>query len=531
MKAMQYQGQKDDFQQLVDEILSKRLSPEDAYEIAALLESMGWNDDRAAYAFAVQDVFELAQQIEAAIQDRVSYQPVANAKPHSTRKMAMEMIRSFLRGLIFALPMALSVISMLTLKFSLWSYEYLSVEQATSIAIGTILSFLAVGGFTQAIARRGFFYIIQDYYVLARKTTFYFIRWGFVVCLAFSLLLLGLNLIFNLFPYRMLLYVTLYFFFLYSIWLSVTVMYILRKELLFSGLIILGIFIVYLLFRIGHLDIIFAQIIALVIIALSGLALVLFIFKRMEQKAERGIAIRLPRISITLYSIAPYFLYGFLYFFFLFVDRTNAWSANEDYMPYVIWFRGAYELGLDFALLILIIPMGVSEVIVTKLMLDVEATQKQFLGNEIEKMNRKYVKFYYRMLGVIGVVSVISAFLVYLLMKWYNSVAISLNGENLLGNPITIFVFGWATLAYVILALFLMNAVILFSLSQPQKVNRSITPGLLLNILIGFLLSRWIHYYDAVFGLFVGCLVMAVLSTIQVKSVLSNLDYYLYAAV
>ncbi|MBW9234278.1 hypothetical protein JQK62_18805, partial [Leptospira santarosai] len=69
-------------------------------------------------------------------------------------------------------------------------------------------------------------------------------------------------------------------------------------------------------------------------------------------------------------------LYGFLYFSFLFVDRVNAWSKNEEFMPYVIWFRGQYELGLDFALLTIIIPMGVCEVVVNRLMFDLETSQK-----------------------------------------------------------------------------------------------------------------------------------------------------------
>ena len=37
-------------------------------------------------------------------------------------------------------------------------------------------------------------------------------------------------------------------------------------------------------------------------------------------------------------------------------------------MPYVIWFRGQYELGLDFVFLTIIIPMVVCEVVVNRLM-------------------------------------------------------------------------------------------------------------------------------------------------------------------
>ena len=194
------------------------------------------------------------------------------------------MIRSFLRGLIFAFPMAISIFAMLSLKFSLWSYQYLSLDQATSIAIGTILSFVLVGGFTQAIARRGYFFLIQGYYNLARRNTFIFIGIGFVICFILSILMIGLNFIFNMFSYEMIFLMVLYFFFLTGIWLSVTVMYIMKKEIIFTVLIIFGIFLVYILFMLLGIDIIISQLISLCIVSICSLLLVLYFFKVEEKK-------------------------------------------------------------------------------------------------------------------------------------------------------------------------------------------------------------------------------------------------------
>lgn len=163
------QAQEDLFNSLIEQILEKNIQPQDHFEIAALLESMGWSDHRAAREFGVKDIFDLANQIWEAVQLRIVYSPFSKPLQQNRMNRFYEMIKNFLRGLIFAFPMAISVIAMLNLKFSLWSYHYLSLEQATSIAIGTILSFVLVGGFTQAIARRGFFYIIQGNYNLAKK--------------------------------------------------------------------------------------------------------------------------------------------------------------------------------------------------------------------------------------------------------------------------------------------------------------------------------------------------------------------------
>lgn len=116
------------FNSIVDDVLKRNIHPEDSFEVAALLESMGWNDKRAQDHFGVTDLFELADRIWEYIQNHISVTPFDSGQKDNKVKLFFELFKSFLRGLIFALPMAISVISMLTLKFSLWSYEYLTVE-------------------------------------------------------------------------------------------------------------------------------------------------------------------------------------------------------------------------------------------------------------------------------------------------------------------------------------------------------------------------------------------------------------------
>lgn len=518
------------FSQLVNEVMDKQLQPEDQFEIAALLESMGWNDIRAAKEFGVKDIFELAEFLWESISSNLNFQPFSLVQQPKGSSNTMEMVRSFLRGLIFAFPMAVSVAAMLTLKFSLWSYQYLSLKNATSIAIGTILSFVVVGGFTQAIARRGFFYIIQGYYNLARRTTFLFILIGFAVCIGISLILIVLNIIFNMFSYGMIFLIILFFFFLTAIWLSVTVMYILKKEIIFTGLIIFGIILVYVMFVRFHIDIVLSQLISLLIVSLSSILLVLYFFFMAERKGEKGIAIKLPRFSITLYSIWPYFFYGFLYFSFLFIDRVNAWTKNEDYMPYMILFRGQYELGLDFALLTIIIPMGISEVVLSKLMYDIETSQKNFFITESDKLYKKFLRTYKKMSILILGSSAVSSIAIYRFLIWYNQISIRINGENLLTNHVTLFVLFWGIISYIMLSFCLMNAVILFALSQAGMVVKALIPSILCNFIIGFLFSRWISYEYAVIGLLIGTIVLTILTTKCLIKVFKNLDYYLYAA-
>jgi len=517
---------------LLDEVLERHMQPEDRYEIAAILESLGWNDQRASDVFGSESVFELANDLWERSQSKVLYTPFSKVEPMSAAKLTFELVRNFLRGLIFAIPMAISVVAMLTLKFSLWSYENLRLDFATGIAIGTILSFITVGGFTQAIARRGFFYIIQGYYNMARRVTFYLIGLGFLLCLLLCLLLFLFNLVVNMFPMSIIGIIILYYFFLNSIWLSVTVMYILKKELAFTGLIIVGIGVVYVLFEGIGLDIIVSQLVALFIVTVVSIFLVIYFFRAAERKAERGIAPKLPKLSVMMYSTLPYFVYGILYFGFLYIDRIMAWSTNDVYMPYLIWFRGEYELGLDFALLVLMLPMGFSEVVLTKMMLDIEVSQKSYLSEQIGAMNRTFLRMYHNRLWMIAGIAVACGGGLYGILYWIfgGSSAAGGIGRTLFEANETHLVFILSIMAYVFVAIALMNAVIMFSMSQPNLVIKAIWPAFLTNVVSGFLLSRWFGYEYAVIGLLLGSIVFMVLSIRNVRIVLSHLDYYLYAA-
>lgn len=526
------QRKKSGLEFLLDEILKKSIHPQDMYEMAALLESFGWNDKRASETYGVQDIFELASVLWNMLKGRVSFANyVEEEEKNSLFDNSISIIKSFLRGLIFALPMGISVVSMLTLRFSLWSYENLSTDLATCIAIGTILSFMSIGGFTQAIARRGFFYINQGFYSMAKRITYYFLRLGYVFCLMIALAFFIFNLFFEVFPFNMMIVILVYYLFLSSNWLAVTVMYILKREFTFTALITAGIGIVFVLFKIFGLNILVSQIIALACISALGLILVIYFFNQAEKKMEKGIAPQLPKNSIMIYSLMPFFIYGFLYFTFLFSDRVIAWSTNDAYMPYLIWFRGGYELGLDFALLMMIVPLGFSEVIVSRLMIKLEKAQKNSLSHEIETLNKKYMNLYTSSIITISLVSILSGFFVYLALIFFRSgKGPGIINSALLSNNTMFFVFVWALISYAVLSVALTNAIILFSLSQPDMVSKVMFRALVINIVVGFLLTRWINYDYAVFGLLIGSLFFMVESTRCVLKVLRNLDYYIYAA-
>ncbi|MDD3173058.1 MAG: hypothetical protein PHF63_05280 [Herbinix sp.] len=538
---------KNDFYSIVEEVTEKRVKYHDLYEIAAYLESVGWNDRRAFAAYGFNNIFEMAQQVFDIVDSKTSVSTYVPPEKLNIFNFIINSIKNFFRGLIFALPMAISVVSMLTLRFSLWSYENLTTDLATSIAVGTILSFMTVGGFTQAIARRGFFYIIMGYYNMARKVTFSFIKIGYVTIFTFALLLLAISYIFSFFPMKMLLIAILYYIFLSSIWLSVTVMYILRKEFAFTGLIAFGIVLVGFLFLIMDINIIVSQLISLVVVTILCLLLVIYFFHKAELKMEKGLSPKMPKLSVTFYTVVPYFLYGFSYFTFLYTDRVIAWSANDSSnMPYIIWFRGAYELGLDFALFTLIIPTGVIEVVVYSIMKQLELQIKNFTLYNTNELNNLFKKKYTKNLFITIVVSLLSGVFIYLLLLYIDKNYSAVLRFSIAENPTILFVFTCSIIAYSILAVGLMNSVLLFSLSQPKIINKALGASLAINIGVGFIGSRWFSwmqnnlwnnvpfhgiegYAFAICGLLAGSIYFMIKSTKTVYEVFDHLDYYLYA--
>lgn len=521
-------GSNHPLQSLVEEVIARRQSPEDAYEVAALLESMGITDSIAADSYQERDVFSLATRLYPLILARTTVEPFHASERVPWPKYLNRVLRSFLRGIIFALPMAVSVGAMLTIDLSLWSYRFLSLENATAIAIGTILSFMAIGGFTQAIAHRGFLYVGQGNYYTARRVAFDFVRVGYAVCVIGALAYLLFNLVFTLFPWRMTVITLVYFLFLSAIWLSVTIMYMLQKELTFTGLLTGGIALVWVLFRRAQLNIIASQLISLAVVSLLGILLAIYYFQRAERRMEPGTKPPLPRLSIVAYTSMPFLAYGFLYFTFLFADRVIAWSTNTSYMPYLIWFRGEYELGLDFALLALILPMGLIEVVVNELMLGLEAEQKNHRVADAPVMNRAYQRLYGRRLILVAVFSLLNAVAIYFGIRWLCQHDPTWLGQ--FNHPVTQFVLIWASLAYAFITVGLMNALVMFCVSLPELPIRAVGAALVVDLLVGFALSRWVAYYWAVIGLAVGALAFAAISSRYVWRMLGNLDYHLYVA-
>ncbi|MDZ7693494.1 MAG: hypothetical protein U5K69_20645 [Balneolaceae bacterium] len=163
------------------------------------------------------------------------------------------------------------------------------------------------------------------------------------------------------------------------------------------------------------------------------------------------------------YNSYRYFVYGFCYFLFLFLDRILAWSAGPPPPPYIMWFNTPYELGMDWALISLVLTIAVLEYSIqsfSKLLLPV---QKRAPFVQIDLFNKYFKSFYLKqsllLLGI-GIISIAVTFIsIDSLRVFIDEIP---EVRDFFANPMTTRVFWMASISYLFLVFGLLNS--LFSL-------------------------------------------------------------------
>lgn len=510
---------------LVRLVTSDGVNPLDAAHVATILEYNGWTDQRAA-RYGYEDVFALAE----VVYDQAGIRPPrVRALPEGKQAWyvrLLHVLRLYLRGLSFAAPMLVSSASVLALRYSLWSYVDFSTEIATAIALATFASFLVAGGFTQSIARRGLFYISQDQYGLARSSSLRLVLAGFGMLGLVAVGMVLFVLLIPILPWRMISTTLLYFVPLTSIWLGVCLLYMLNREPTILGLIAFGIGLVYFLYEVMGMPMMTAQVIGMFAVAAASFILAIFLMHFLERFNVSEFGQRVfTRQSQVGYSLAPFFIYGIAYFALTFVDRVMAWSRPQEFHPYFLWFLGDYELGIDWALWTLILPMGIVEVYIDGLFRRLKQRADRYTVDDIGAFRRPFRREHLRtsftvlLAGLFGI----------LLILWVMSLLVrhGLINSWPLADPRTRFVFFMAAPAFSIITVGLHNVLVLFSLNEPWAAARACGIAVLCDTAVGFLASRYLTYSWAVVGLVVGAVLFALLTSREALRVLERLDYFM----
>jgi hypothetical protein len=511
-----------------------------AEEAAAVLESLGYTDE-AAQDLRRANVFHLARDVLARQAGTEAGRWAAAAVEADLRSGAGLRHRpvpagrrfgpTFARGLGLALPSLLMVAAFLGLSLSLWATRTASLGRAGAIGIAVVSSSLATAGFTQAIGRRGLWYLRQDVPLLALKVGLVLAALGVGVAALVGLGLWALLESAPLLPADQVSAVLVYHASLSALWLALALLYMAQRELVAAAVVAAGIGIVWLARNQAGATVLVAHQAGIVAAAVLALAFAAAALSGREASLRRARRVRyastLPSLAVTLRAVGPYFAYGVLYFALLFSDRLLAWTGKSSTRPTLLRFHPDYEAGLVWAALGMLLAFGMLEFVVHRHGDLLRSTQHRAALTERAAVAARAGAWYRE--GFLWLLLAAIAGAVLAFAAGVVGVRVSPLVDRLV-TPRTVLVFAVAAPSYALLLWSLMNAVLSFAMSRPAAVLRAVVPALVADLAVGLAASRLIGYWAAVYGLAAGAVVFWAVSTAGVVRALRRADYHLYSA-
>lgn len=516
---------------LAAEVVERIGRPIDLDAVAATIETLGVRETDAREVFGADDVFELARRV-APLADALAPEAEEDAPPPPVVRAArggVRFLRLYGRGIFFALPMIVQVVTIALLR--LGTRIHLSDAQATAVMTGSILSFLVTGGFVQAIGRLGSVYVGRGNHVLARRLAYRIAAVGMLAAGVLALLVIAVGRAVAVLPGRGTEVAAAYLVVLSALWLSLAVLYMLQQRLLV--LVSVGVWVAAFAWLLEGPQIGVYQAqwggagVGILVSSVAGL-LVTWRFARrlpVERRQEP-----LPSARQLAVEVRPYFAYGVLYFAFVFLDRVVGWSKASPH-GYVLFFHGPYELGLDWALLTLLLTVALLDYTITAFADALGPTQRRFAARDLHLHNRAFQFFYLRQLVLLGLLAVGSAAAMYYGGLWLRDAAGNVSEvRDFFSDSTTYHVFLWGALGYSLLVWGLLNAVFFFFVSRPAYALRPLVWALVAGLAAGAAASRTGPYWQSVVGLAAGGLVFAAGTTGYAIRLLDEIDFYYYAS-
>ncbi|WP_138429705.1 exopolysaccharide Pel transporter PelG [Fodinibius saliphilus] len=529
----------DSVEELTEEVRELVGNPLSRRAVAATIESLGVREVDVKKDFGYDSIFDLADDLYVQLKKETRKREEANSGEQIaeiTNTGFLEQVKFFCfyygKGLLFSLPMLSQIAAVIIFRYSLWAWLEFNEAQATVVAFGTITAFVITGGFIQVMGRSVTTHKSNNNFNLAFKAAKQIVSAGVSTVLLLALLFFMVNLVIPFYPQPMIVLGLVYMVLISFLLLGSGVLYALQQQIPILVIIAAGTFVVLFNMEVMNMGIYVSQWLAMAITTgtLYGYAYLFFKLKIRFGPSE-NIEQSLAEPEVRYYINYRYFIYGFGYFLFLFLDRILAWSAGPPPPPYIIWFNTPYELGMDWALLTLVLSVAVLEYSVEAFSKFLVPLQKKAKFSELESFNKYYKRFYFRQIILLLLVSAISIALTY-----YSVISLKSFGNEIpeirdfFANPMTTKVFWIASISYVFLNIGLLHTLFFFTLHKPKYSMCSILAAVVVNIFVGYLCSRIIALEYAVFGLLGGSICFAIISGLIAKRFFQNLDYYYYSA-
>lgn len=512
-------------------------NPLSEWAVAATIESLGVREIDAVTDYGYNSVFELAEDVFAKIKTEIrrknENEPILeDIKLGDFWKSSQLFVKHFGMGILFTLPMISQIVAIILFEYALWAWFRFNVAQASMIAMGTISAFIVTGGFIQVLGRLVSKYMGESNYYLTWKAIKAVTIIAVPVVVGLAGLVFAINIILPFYPQRMISLSIVYYLLIATMMLSAAVLFASEKKLTILSSIIIGTLTVAFCMEVLDLGIYISQWIGIGVTAVIQLIYIfIYYWYKIRQNRQQLFGQSLPKLEVSYYNNYRYFLYGFCYFLFLFMDRILAWSAGPPPPPYIIWFNTPYELGMDWALITFIFTVAILEFSIHLFSYKILPAQKEADIKRLKFFNTYFSNFYSLQqvfLFVIGIVSIIVTYYGVLSLRVFADTYPEI--QDFFASPITFKVFWLGSIGYLFLVFGLLNSLFFFTMNRPEFVLYSMMAAVVVNGITGFVCSRMFGFEYAVLGLIFGSMTFAIITGLIGKKFFRHLDYYYYSA-
>lgn len=498
----------DDLESLVEAVNSVSPTPADHWETTAVVESLGYTDSRVKEEFGYDNASLLGRYIY----ERLLAEPRPKILPEVAQHSRQEVLVFFEKFLsTFVYSVSWIVIMFIEVRES---GVLLPADLASPLSLAVMLSLVTAGGFVQLIARRGLFYTSLGEPVLAQRTSFNLLRLGLIVAILIATSGLLISFYLNLFDDRYSILAACYFLLLSLLWMLCAIVSIQPQRWRIPVVFIAGglVYAVTSLFT--------NSLLAQTLAVSSTYALVIgFAVYGFGQGNADSRKATLPELSTLVPLLLPYFLYGKLYFAFLFADRLTAGAALPSSSGLVFGLNADYKKAMDSALLALLTTVAIVEYLNHRFVSQMRSAAAHFRLDNITDFSMSLQKRHWNYsLITLLIFLTISGFCYTFLRE----------RMGLGGVVLKVWVVG--SFGYAMLSLGLLNSMILFSIGFPGAVCRCLFPALIVNLSTGYLLSHALSVEYAAVGICTGSLFFLIATHLRLRRELKEADYACFTA-
>ncbi len=505
-------------QNLINSIYTNYPNVCDPWEIVAIVEALGYTDKAIETEFGCRDALVLGQFIYAQ-RDQFPFIETASQPIRKNLELTDEInifISQFSHSFVYTIPFIILLI-----------LNYLPVETKVDLlppglnslfGFVTMASLITSSGFVQMISRRGLFYMGLKDPIQANRICMPILLMGIFT----TILLSSIGIVFGFYQGLAadgyIIIAGIYYIILSTIWMLFAIVGL--QYQFAAPAILIGITCCFFIFRVFiKLSALESQV-AMISIAFI-LLLILSISNQVKYRSIKpkfGKLVALPHLSVLVYLLVPYFLYGIAYFGFIFADRLVANVATGGHYSNRLQNSLGYQDSMDLALLNLLLIVPLVEYCSYKLITYWYKQAQSMTLAEADSLSWMLQRKYWS--------SIKRIFLYFGLLFSFTILLLSILRRSQTDSLLTIM----ACIGYLLFAIGLFNTVILLSLDRLQDILGILATAMSIDFITGYLLSSLFGVYFAVIGLIIGAMFFAVNSTKKTLKAIDRSEYcYFYS--